>query len=109
MTKTKLKTHVGTVFRGAKLPSSMVEDLQPGATFCDPAFLSTSTERTSAFGGGGVLFVIESKSGVDVSKVSKNKKEAEVLFRPSTMFKITAVEKVGVGGFDTTVKMEELF
>ena len=92
----KRKPFQGRVYRGVKeLPQDVVISLIPGATFCDKAFLSTSCEEEQAYSkdDGCFLFVIESKSGMDVSKDSKFKKEAEILFRPSTLFRITQVEK----------------
>jgi len=88
-----------------------MQGLRPGANFCDPAFLSTSAKKDIAFdsnsiGRGCIVFVIGSKTGVDVSKESRHKDEAEILFRPSTLFKIKAVE-TGPEGIITVVKMEE--
>jgi len=112
MSKSKLKIHKGTVYRGAKLPSTIQDTLRPGATFCDRAFLSSSTKKSKAFSSqeGATLFDIKSRTGVDVSSQSKNKHEAEVLFRPSTMFKVKSVEekKDDLFGSITLVAMDEL-
>lgn len=96
----------GTVYRGAELPADIVATLRPGATFSDPAFLSSSTdkERATPFSFAGScsrLFVITSKTGLAVTLFSSVRAEQEVLFRPGTMFKITSVEL-------NVVTMEEL-
>ena len=115
MSKSRIKVHTGTVYRGAALPSSIQETLLAGATFVDSAFLSSSSKISVAlsskfFSQGSTLFKIESKTGVDVSAWSKYKNEAEVLFRPSTLFKIKSVEEKchDLHGLFTLVTMEEL-
>lgn len=116
------QVHQGLVYRGCKaLPPALAESLVPGATFCDPAFMSTTTsdQITREFMGGSssenqdgrLLFRIESKTGVDISRVSTKKHEAEVLFLPGTLFRIRSVKK-GVKrpdrGVFTEVVMEEI-
>jgi hypothetical protein len=112
MSKDIFPVYQGTVYRGAKLPSAIQNMLIPNATFSDPAFLSTSFQRDNAFGGGDkTMFEIESKTGVDISAKSKAKHEAEVLFRPGTMFKIKSVQHkqdYHFFGPVTLVTMEEL-
>ena len=106
----------GTVYRGVKLPSSIHKMLRANATFSDPAFLSTTSQRDRHFGSAGegaTVFEIESKTGVDISKKSSASKrvEAEVLFRPNTMFMIKSVkrnEPYYHFGMKTVVKMVEL-
>jgi len=99
MSKHRLKSYEGTVYRGAKLPPAIRDTLRPGATFADPGFLSCSSDEMRAYtfrpsGDGSFTFVIESKTGVDVSKFSKHKHEAEVLFRPSTTFQIQSIDEM---------------
>jgi hypothetical protein len=99
----------GTVFRGTSLPESFLRTIVPGATFSDPAFMSTSTTPSVAENfhmmqpDGAILvgFVIRSKTGVDVEKLSCMEGEDEVLFRPNTQFRIQSVE-------NNVVFMEEL-
>lgn len=91
-----------SVYRGTKIPAEILATLRPGANFSDSAFLSSSSNKYRAYKPpGAILFVITSKTGKDVSEFSRHKGEAEVLFRPSTMFMIKSVES-GV------VTMEEL-
>jgi len=112
MSKRQMKVYQGTVYRGAKLPSTIQDTLCPGDTFSDAAFLSCSSKKASAFvSKGRTLFEIKSKTGVDISAQSEHKNEAEVLFRPNTMFKIKSVEEKyddRLHGFVTLVAMEEL-
>jgi hypothetical protein len=93
----RLPVHRGTVYRGANLPEPAMNELRPGATYCDPAFLSTSRLRNQAF-RGSVQFIIESKTGVDVASISAHRGEEEVLFRPATMFKIISVVRGEANG-----------
>ncbi|CAB9528034.1 NAD:arginine ADP-ribosyltransferase [Seminavis robusta] len=110
-----LPVHQGTVYRGSSWRRELLYQLQPGAIFADPGFLSTSTDEQVGkgfkWGSGGVLFEITSKTGQDVSKhaFGPSQAEAEVLFRPNTMFRITSVERTTEGATEgATVKMEEL-
>ena len=99
----------GTVLRGTSLPEHFLRTIVPGATFSDPAFMSTSTTPSVAENfhmmqpDGAILvaFVIYSKTGVDVEKLSCMEGEDEVLFRPNTQFRIQSVE-------NNVVCMEEL-
>jgi hypothetical protein len=112
MAKAVLPVHRGTVYRGTQLSQSMMDELRPGGTFCDPGFLSTSKLEAKAFCNKrrSVKFTIESKSGVDISSISRQKHEAEVLFRPRTMFKILSVASVQDSSeVCLEVTMEELF
>jgi hypothetical protein len=106
MTKPKFKVYRGTVYRGTALSTVDALGLRPGATYCDPAFLSSSWRKMKAakftaktkMGSVSVLFQIQSKTGVGISQASMFPGEAEVLFRPSTLFKIISVvcdEKTG--------------
>jgi hypothetical protein len=108
MAKDVLPVYRGTVYRGTVLPQNVRDELRPGATYCDRGFLSSSTDEGMAFLGedGCVEFVIESKSGVDISSVSGAGGEMEVLFRPSTVFKILSMV---MGEFWLVVTMEEIF
>ena len=110
MSKPRIRVYKGTVYRGAKLPPKIKKTLRAGGTFTDPAFLSTSKEKGKAYftpgRGRSILFVIESKTGVDVTGDSVHGlKEEEILFRPGTVFRIKSVETGEVG---TVVSMEEL-
>lgn len=56
-----------------------------GTVVTERQFLSTSKKRT---GATDILFVITSRSGRDVEKISANPEEAEVLFGPGARFEV---------------------
>ena len=101
----------GTVYRGTDLPTNIKDSLQPGATYSDPAFFSTSMkpEQAQAF-SKGIVFQIESKTGVNVAKKSNIPSEAEILFRPCTLFMIKSREEVdhSLFGRVTLIVMDEI-
>ncbi|AKM03221.1 RHS repeat-associated core domain-containing protein [Burkholderia pyrrocinia] len=80
--------HVGDVVRNLRLTNEQVEQLFPvGGVFQDKAFLSTTTDLDGVF-PGKVTMNIASRSGVKVSSLSEFPREAEVLFKPDTPFKV---------------------
>ena len=107
------------LFRGSgSIPSV---SLHVGGTFTDNAFFSTSLKQSVAEnflntmrpGEEKILFqVVKHSTGIDISKNSGNKHEAEVLFAPDTMFRIISVnmeQTVGtVEGPVKVVVMEEM-
>jgi hypothetical protein len=97
-------SYKGWTYRGTNLPKEIAETLQPGSTFVDAGFASTSYKAAQAFGGNH-LFMIKSKTGVNVEDHSGMKHEAEVLFRPGTSFKVLTVIKLEQV---TLVTMEEI-
>ena len=70
------------------LPDSVLQNLEPGKTFIDRAFMSTS--KTDPF-AGKFQFEIHSKSGRDIGSLSEHPNEAEVIFRPGTEFRIDSI------------------
>lgn len=86
----KLPTHKGTVFRKAKLTQSQIEMYQPGKIVEERGFTSTSKDKD--IWNGNVQFVVTSKSGRDISRISKHPHEEEVLFKSGTRFRITKNE-----------------
>ena len=112
MTKRKMQSLQvkGTVYRGVRdLPASIKCQMKPGATFADPAFLSTSISKEDAYEGafaGGVRFVIKSKTGFSIAKWSSYD-EHEVLFPPNTMFMIQSIFP-GEGKVEAVITMEEI-
>ena len=108
------------LYRGAKI-DSLPFKLEPGATFYDKAFFSTSRQLSVATSflrmanpsQERVLFVIvKHANGIDVSELSEHDGEQEVLFAPSTMFRILSVKRghtvEGWGGFVATCTRVEL-
>jgi hypothetical protein len=85
----KLPTYEGPVVRGSDLTPEVLARYRPGEVITEHAFLSTSLNpavaRSSAF-AGNVEFRIVSKSGRDVSLVSKYPWEQEILFPSGTEF-----------------------
>jgi hypothetical protein len=94
---------------------------QVGATMCDKAFYSTSRDKSIAVDflkkqnvdEARYLFVLTSHcNGVNVKKFSRCKKEEEILFAPSTTFRIAAVlpehTVEGVEGTVTRVELREM-
>jgi hypothetical protein len=91
----KLKPYKGIVYRHADDFTGYAEMHHPGAVVSDTAFLSTAKEQkgcASAAENHGVLEILISKSGRDVSEASVfGNKEAEILFRPGTKFRVSHV------------------
>lgn len=74
-------------------------------------FLSCSKRKTTHFTTKGfmkTLFVIQSKTGRSIEKISVHPHEQEVLFLPGTVFKVTKVEESGFFTSHDTVYMEEV-
>lgn len=83
----------GTVYRSTWLPPKILNKLQPGKTFVDKAFVSTSLDKMVPLEFNfNIYFVITSKTGVDVSRYSEKRGEREILFRPGTKFLVKSVE-----------------
>jgi hypothetical protein len=86
----------GPTYRGCSLPKNIDDTLQTGGTFRDKAFISSAADLAKAFKGTH-QFAIISKSGRDISFVSALSHEKEILFPPSTKFKV--VDRQGVVPF----------
>ena len=98
----------GTVYRGID-----VQDRTLGRnTYVKfQEFLSCSKKKVTHFMKKGflkTLFVIKSKTGRCIEKISTQPHEEEVLFFPGTVFKITKVEQSGFFTSYDTVYMEEV-
>lgn len=116
----KMPSHIGTVYRGARLSprSELRQAIEEGRTsYIERAFLSTSLDSSVAqrFAGEGdrsFLFVIQGKTGrsihqiVDGTQDASGKKisEKEVLFLPGTQFLIRNVDR---SNEITIVELEE--
>ena len=98
----KLPYHRGFVERKTTLPSSVVNAMEEGSRFSDPAFLSTSVNR-SGFTGDHRL-IISSRVGRRIDGYSRFPDEDEVLFPPGHKFKIT---KVWREGREVTISMKD--
>jgi hypothetical protein len=112
--------HAGTVYRGVSFKSetekaSFIASLQKGHTV-DKGFLSTSKDAGVAVRfsreksvKNSVLLVIKSKTGRDISSMSKFKKEKEVLMKPGVKLKFSSMgEVVYDGKKSVVVSLEEI-
>ena len=96
-----LPDYKGETYRGTSLDNSLIAKMKVGGTYSDKGFLSTSSSPGTADSFGGynstgktaVLFTIQGKHGKDISSASKFSDEKEILFNPSSKFKITSMEK----------------
>lgn len=94
----------GTVYRGANLPQSIIDQYKPGEMIQEKGFVSTSQTKKAAY-NGNTRFIIASKTGTDISKISAYEKEKEVVMKPNTAFKV--LKKKARGGI-TTIYLEEI-
>jgi hypothetical protein len=94
----------GTVYRGTKLSQDLIDGYKVGETITERAYVSTSRSKDQAF-AGNARFVIQSKSGVDVSASSNYEKEQEVLIPRNSKFKVLRKRKQKG---DTIIYLEEV-
>lgn len=99
----KLPPHRGQVYRKATLDTKDADLYKSGFIVEERGF--TSTAKSSGVWNGNVHFIIESKTGRDISKISSHPGEQEVLFRSGTRFRITKAEKTQGG---RKIYMEEV-
>ncbi len=83
----QLPHRVGTVFRGANLPQSVVDTYIVRAAKTELHFISTAYANSTSF-PGNVQFTIFFKTGKQVDFISLFHHESEILFRPGTKFQI---------------------
>lgn len=105
----KLPDFVGTVLRGTKIPKNMsssdIENMYKiGSTITEKSFTSTSSSSDRKF-RGELQYVIESKTGKDISDISDSRQEKEILFRPNTNFNVTGFKKSDSG---YEIRLEEV-
>lgn len=90
----------GTVYRGAALPKSVIEQYKKGSTIEELGFTSTTESKQVADdfveynrtpGRENVFFVINSKKGRSMKQISMLPEEEEVLFEPKTKFNVLDV------------------
>ncbi|HEY9835496.1 MAG TPA: ADP-ribosyltransferase domain-containing protein [Vampirovibrionales bacterium] len=105
----------GEVFRGTRVPESIIAQYKEGETITESAFVSTTRSSTVANkfirlaandGKETVVYRIKSKSGVRLDDLSKYPKEEEVLFSPGTKFKVNKVSKDSEKGYE--IELEEV-
>jgi len=100
----KLPNYTQEVYRKANLPPEIAALYQPGMVVEERAF--TSTAKHAGVWHGDNHYVIKSKTGKDVQKLSHHKSESEVLFRMGTRFHVTKVDAKSGGG--KVIHMEEI-
>lgn len=109
----KLKAADGEAFRGRGMNPDEVETLkQPGVTWREDAFASTSRRRGKAeefavkegakTGKVGVLFVYNLRNGRDIAPFSLAD-EAEVLLLPNAAFRVTNVSTAKIDKVKVTI------
>ncbi len=98
----KLPNYRGKVTRGTTLPESELAKLKPGKVWTPKGFTSTSTGK--AFGGPHRL-KIQSRTGKEVSWISRHAHEKEVLFKPGTRFLVILRIRRGK---QTIIELEEI-
>jgi hypothetical protein len=101
----KLPGFRGVSYRGAHLtePQLAAMGLVPGAIVEDVAFVSSDRDlrvaarfaETTEGWKTAVVFEIHGRSGRDVSALTGNVPEREVLFLPGTRFKVRSVDRIG--------------
>ncbi len=92
----RLPAYDGTTYRGTDLPDHILDSIEPGGRYSDPAFSSTSESTSVAQqfrSDGNTMFHVDGHSGRDIQDISVyDKTEAEVLFDKGHEF--TVVDKV---------------
>jgi len=100
----QLPQYIGTVYRGTTLPEAVVATYSQGITVTERAFTSSSVVLLGEF-KGNTTFIILSRRGREISKLSVFPSEGEVLFVPGTRFRVLTVESAATG---TTIYLDEV-
>jgi hypothetical protein len=85
----KLPPYKGEVGRKTDLSPEQFAKYQPGMVVKERGFTSSAKDKKKW--SGDYHFVIQSKTGRDVSSLSSHKGETEVLFKPDTAFRVTKI------------------
>jgi hypothetical protein len=96
-----LPDYKGETYRGTALNDDIVAKMKVGGTYSDKGFLSSSSNpniadnfsSSNSAGKTQVFFTINGKHGKDISSASEFENEKEILFNPSSKFKITSMEE----------------
>lgn len=87
----QLPSYSKTVYRGTDLTPNILARYEAGKTVTEAAFISTSKDQSTAW-GGDTHYIIhpkkQSSKSADVEPFSNHKSEAEVLYPPGTKFKV---------------------
>lgn len=103
----KLPKYEGYAYRGGFFPDEMIDQLKVGKVFKDKGFTSTTRNRNTAYPGNYAMR-IKSKTGRDITAHEKFSND-EILFQPSTRFKVLSKRAVSRSGRKTwLLEMEEI-
>jgi hypothetical protein len=103
----KLPDFRGRVSRVVELHGNDIWKYRVGKTIVEPAFISTTHKGTEPY-PGNVKFEILSKTGKRVSFLNESTGEDEILFKPSTKFKVLKKERRNDNGeLLWIIKLEE--
>lgn len=95
----KMPKYEKVTFRVIDRDADIVKQLESGS-FSDPAYMSASKHLPIAqVHKGQIGLQIKGKSGVDISHISMNPDEGEVLFPRGTKFKVVKIQPTKGGGF----------
>lgn len=90
------KKYEGVAYRATTLEKSVINQYKKALKSGDPVvhdyFTSTSTKESGSF-DGNVRFILQSKTGKDISPASLYDWEGEILFKSGTSFKVTKMNK----------------
>jgi hypothetical protein len=100
----QLPQFIGTVYRGTTLDAAVSATYSKGSTVTERAFTSSSVGLLKEF-QGNTTFVISSRHGREISKLSVFPSEGEVLFVPGTRFRVLDVEPTQTS---TTIYLDEV-
>jgi len=107
----KLPPFVGLAKRGANLPDSELDKMVVGNIVEFAAFTSATADLSLKNFEKRHRMMIRSKKGRDISNLSANPQEREVLFKAGSKFKVISVKQnAPLGGFtaDIQIELEEL-
>ena len=105
--------HKGIVYRGTTLPKEVLDlykqSFKSKTPVVEKGFLSTSSEKKFAFNGNH-FFIIKSKTGTKIDKLSDLPNEKEVLFKTNKKFNILKIREKEEedGKMITEITMEEI-
>ena len=104
--------HKGIVYRGTTLPKEVLDlykqSFKSKTPVVEKGFLSTSSKKEFSFNGNH-LFIIKSKTGTKIDKLSDLPNEKEVLFKTNKKFNISEIKEVEKRGrMRLVITMEEI-
>ena len=99
-----LPEYIGVVYRITMLTPEQIARYAVGQEVVEAGFVSASKDNyRNDF--GNVRYVVQSEQGRSIEKYSRNRGEAEVLFRPRTRFRVLDVQQQDE---NTTIYLREV-